>query len=300
MNAKEELLFFAKGMLMGMADIIPGVSGGTIAFITGIYSRLVFGIKNVDFGFLRFSLRGDFSKAKKNFLAIDFSFFIPLLAGIALSFLFFSRIIRFALEFHPVPTFAFFFGLILASAKIVYGSISQRNFQALAFAGAGFAFAFLFTGLTGIQADHSAIAVFASGAIAVCAMILPGISGAFILLFLGQYEFLLQALHNLDLVVIFLFIAGALIGILLFSRLLAFLLKRHKSSVMAFLTGLMLGALRIPLEKASAAANLEEVKLAVAFALAGVFLVLLLDHFAGGALEKPKTRRRNKLKIKRS
>ncbi len=251
-----------------------------MAFITGIYPRLVFGIKNIDFQFLPLALKGKFTKAKKNINSIDFALFVPLLSGIALSFLIFSRVIHFALQFYPVPTFAFFFGLILASAKIVFSRLNKIGFAELVITFAGFLFAFVFSGLNPLHAEHSPMTVFLSGTIAVCAMILPGISGAFILLFLGQYEFLLGALHELNLFIIALFLAGAFVGIILFSRLLAYLLKTHRNAMMSFLAGLMLGALRIPVEKAAKATTIDELKLAIAAALAGIFIVLLIELIA--------------------
>lgn len=272
---------------MGLADIIPGVSGGTMALITGIYERLIFGIKNIGLKFVYFALKGDFKSAKQDLQAIDFPFFIPLLAGIALSFLLFSRVIDFLLDFYPLPMFAFFFGLILASAKIVFKRIKTKQYSIYFWILIGFLFSFAFTFLNPVQANHSMPVVFFSGMIAICAMLLPGISGAFILLFLGQYEFLLNALHSLNFLVIALFGLGALIGLALFSRLLAFLLKRNESAVLAVLTGLMLGALGLLVKKMSEvngfnalAENNLQILLVLLAVSAGIGIALFLEKIA--------------------
>ncbi len=218
---------------MGTADIIPGVSGGTIALITGIYERLIFGIRNIDI---------------RNLRSIDLKFFIPLLSGITVAFLTLSGIIEFFLDSFTAPTYAFFFGLILASACVVYKHVDKLSSVNLLFSILGFLFAFLFVGLDILRINHSPPVIFFSGAVAICAMVLPGISGAFILFFLNQYGYMLRALNNLQFLDIFTFISGALLGILSFSRILSFFLERYKSFTMSFLVGLMLGALRMPLQ----------------------------------------------------
>jgi len=246
----ETFLIFLRGLFMGTADIIPGVSGGTIALITGIYERLIHAISKIDFKFILYLFKGDFKSFKKNAMQeIDFELFIPLLAGISLAILTMSKVISYLLTSFPAPTFAFFFGLILASAIFVYGHVDELSIKNILFAIIGFVFAIIFVGLNPIQANHSLPIIFLSGAVAICAMILPGISGAFILLLLNQYEYMINVLNNMQIVDIITFIAGALIGILSFSRLLDYLLKHHKSITMAFLVGLMVGTLRLPYEK---------------------------------------------------
>jgi putative membrane protein len=252
------LFIFLKGLAMGSADIIPGVSGGTIALITDIYERFVFALKSINLRFLYYFLLGfkdkhNFKKAKDSFFAIDFAFLIPLALGIFFAFLTLANLIGHLLETVPTQTFAFFFGLIFSSAFYVY--YTHKNlFQlsSLFFACLGIILGFLVVGLENIQLDHSPLMIFASGIISFCAMILPGLSGAFVLLVLGQYEFLLSILRELthfefgNILFVFVYGLGGIIGLLGFSRVLSFLFSRYKSATIAFITGLMIGALRKP------------------------------------------------------
>ena len=272
----ETILIFLRGLFMGTADIIPGVSGGTIALITGIYERLIHAISKIDFKFILFLFKGDFKNFKKNALQeIDFELFIPLLAGIGLAILTMSKVISYLLASYPAPTFAFFFGLILASAIFVYGHVDELNLKNIFFVILGLIFAVIFVGLNPIQANHSLPIIFLSGALAICAMILPGISGAFILLLLNQYEYMINVLNSFQITEILTFIAGAILGILSFSRLLDYLLNHHKSVTMAFLVGLMVGTLRLPYEKIST--NLESIWPVISAAIFGFVLVFVLE-----------------------
>jgi len=248
MKPKEAFSVFLKGLFMGMADIIPGVSGGTIALVTGIYERLVHSISRVEPHFIVHFLKGDMKKGMGSVRKIDFELFIPLLLGIGIAVWLMSNVISFMLKSHPVPSFSFFFGLILASAIIIYKTAGRLTPKKLAISVAGFVFAFILSGVNGIEMGHSLPVIFASGAAAICAMILPGISGALILLLIGQYEFMLNALRGFQIPEIAAFCIGALLGIIVFSRLLSRLLKKYRSYTMFFLTGLMVGALRVPYE----------------------------------------------------
>lgn len=257
-SVRELILVFFKGLAMGSADIIPGVSGGTIALITGVYERFVFALKSINLTFLYYLFlsvfdRKNLKKAKESFFSIDFSFLIPLALGIVVAFLSLANIIGFLLETIPTQTFAFFFGLILASAFYVYyAHKSLFNAGSIVFILLGILIGYLVVGLESIQLDHSLLMIFASGIISFCAMILPGLSGAFILYVLGQYTFLLDVLRGLthfefDMILfVFSYGLGGLIGLLGFSRLLSFLFSRYKSATIAFITGLMIGALRKP------------------------------------------------------
>jgi len=279
MNKKKSAKLFLTGMSMGIADIIPGFSGGTVAFITGIYERLVFGIKNIDFKFVPLALKGNFPAAKKNFLEIDFEFFIPLLSGLGLSFLLFARVVNFFLEAYPVGTNSFFTGLILASALVVFKKTENKTPGLLLFIVLGLIFGFAVSTMSPMQADHSPPTIIASGVVAITAMILPGISGAFMLMLLGQYRFIIQALTNLDVYTLLLFNIGTLSGIVLFSRLLTYLLKKYKSQVFGFLTGLMIGGLAMPLNNISRY-SLESLVVPVVVAVIGIVLVLIIDRFS--------------------
>lgn len=250
-SIRDRFVIFLKGVSMGLADIVPGVSGGTIALITGIYERLIFAIKSINPEIPLYILRKDFKKAKNEFLDIDFPLLVPLLLGIGTAFLIASRFILTALNKFPAYTYSFFFGLISASAILIYKRIGEKNYKALLTGFLGFLFAFWLVGQEAVKFGHNPLMVFLSGFIAICAMILPGISGSFMLLLIGQYKHMLGAVKNfsVEYPTLFIFITGAIISILTFSRILSYLLKKHKPKTLAFLTGLMVGALRLPFEK---------------------------------------------------
>ena len=232
---------------MGSADIVPGVSGGTIALITGIYAHLVESISKIKFGFIKPLFKGDFRGFWNQMLdEIDFKFFIPLVLGIGIAFLTLARVVTYCMDVHTALTFSFFLGLIIASAVILFRKLNEINLKNLLFAVIGAVLTFIFVSLNPIAANHSLIIIFLSGMIAICAMILPGISGSFLLLLLGQYEYMLNALRHFQVADILAFIVGALIGILGFSRILNYLLKNHEKVTMAFLIGVMLGSLKVP------------------------------------------------------
>lgn len=272
----ETFLIFLRGLLMGTADVIPGVSGGTMALITGIYQRLVHAISQINANFLLAALKGDFAKSKKEILKWDFSLFIPLLCGIGLAVLTMSKIMTIMLTVYTATTYAFFFGLILASSIFVFNHVDGLNLKNILFLLIGILFAIAFIGLNPIATNHSLLVTFISGMVAICAMILPGISGAFILLLLNQYEYMLAALNNLDFAVIITFILGAIIGILSFSRLLDYLLEHHKSITMAFLVGLMIGTLRLPYTKIMTTMG-DNIIAVIISGIIGFFLVIFLE-----------------------
>ena len=246
-NIKEAFLIFIRGLFMGSADIVPGVSGGTIALITGIYGHLVEAISNIKFGFLKPLVHGDLRGFWNALLdEIDFKFFIPLVLGIGVAFLSLAKVVTFCMDNHTALTFSFFLGLIIASAVILFRKIEKINIKHVIVAIIGLILTYMFVSLNPIAGEHSLIIIFFSGMIAICAMILPGISGSFLLLLLGQYEYMLTALHELHFSEIIVFVVGALIGILGFSKILNFLLKNYEEITMAFLIGVMLGSLKVP------------------------------------------------------
>ncbi len=274
---------------MGGADIIPGVSGGTIALITGIYEELIFAIKSIDFKFVIYFLKGFFKKeyfnmAKKNFLSIRFKFLIPIALGIALAFLLLANILGDMLEYFPAYTYAFFFGLILSSAILVYfSSLNKISLSAIIFVILGILFGLIIVGLGGINSQNSIIIIFVAGLITFCAMILPGISGAFILYILGQYTFLLNILRDMtkldfsNISFAISYILGGIFGLLIFSRVLSFLLKKYRTATLSFIIGLMIGALRKPGEFIiNEPANLLITILA---SLSGILAVSLVGYY---------------------
>lgn len=247
---------FYKGTFIGIAQAMPGISGGSIALVVGIYERMIFAIKSINFKFVPYLFmsilnRRYLKKAKDNFLSIDFPFILPLLAGAGLAFLGTIAVIRPILDKYPAHIYSFFFGLILASAGVIYSRIGGSNSKSISFGLVGFLFAFIFVGLGENLLSHSNPIIFLSGLIATCAMILPGVSGAFILLFLGQYRYMINALLSIEAhwIEVGAFTFGALLSLFLVSRPLSYALKKYRAPTMFFLTGLMTGALRLPYEK---------------------------------------------------
>jgi putative membrane protein len=229
-------------MLMGAADIVPGVSGGTIAFITGIYDRLLGSIRAFDLTFLQRLLRLDVKGAWQH---VNGGFLLALLLGIATSILSLARLISWILEHHPVPLWAFFFGLILASAVVLLRQVEHWTVSRLLCLLAGIATAGFIALSPVMQLNVGMAGVFLSGFLAICAMILPGISGSFILVLLGMYGTVLLAVKSLDLLFLLIFAVGAAAGLLCFSRLLYWLLHRYHPATMALLTGFLFGSLAI-------------------------------------------------------
>ncbi|MCQ2971953.1 MAG: DUF368 domain-containing protein [archaeon] len=265
---------------MGSADIVPGVSGGTIALITGIYEKLVYSISKINFKFLKPLVKLNFKEFWHVFCdEIDFKFFIPLGLGIGVAMLSLAKVITYCMETYTAFTYAFFLGLILASAIVCFRRIEKINVKHVIFAILGAILAYIFVSLNPIAANHSLPVLFISGMIAICAMILPGISGSFMLLLLGQYEYMLNALHNLNFSEIITFCVGALIGILGFSKILNYLLKSHEEITMAFLIGVMVGTLKLPalaIATSLTSFTLVSILPCVIFAIIGLVLIIAL------------------------
>lgn len=225
---------------MGAADVVPGVSGGTIAFITGIYAELLGSIKSIDKPAIQTLLRFEFAPFWK---MINGNFLLVLFLGIATSILSIAKLVTSLLETYPIRVWSFFFGLILISAPIVLREIKKWNLKAILALLFGTAVSYALTILTPSQTPEAYWFIFIAGALAICAMILPGISGAFILLLLGKYEFIINALIQLNIPVILIFITGCITGLLLFSRVLSWVLQNHHTTTIAMLAGFMLGSL---------------------------------------------------------
>lgn len=246
---------FLKGMLMGACDVVPGVSGGTIAFITGIYERLMNAIKAfspalVKDGVVWIAKRNKATKQQfqKRIKELDLPFLLTLFAGIGVSLLLFSRVIVFLLENYFVYVMLFFIGLILASAKILYDNIADHRLTNIAFGVIGLAVGLSLLLLIPVRVEPSELLLFVSGFFGIFALFLPGISGAFILVIIGTYEHLIRALHNVRESIgdIFIFTLGAILGAFVISRLVTFLLKKHRSRTLYTLLGLVIGCLAIP------------------------------------------------------
>ncbi len=234
------LTLVLKGMAMGAADVVPGVSGGTIAFITGIYEELIFSIKSINYPNLKLLFRG---KVAAFWKAINGTFLLSIVVGIGISVLSLARLLTFILENYPELIWSFFFGLIVASAIYVAKQIKVWNLSTWLSLLAGIVVAYVITEITPAETTNAWWFIFLSGAIAICAMILPGISGSFILLLLGKYTYIMGAVSELKIGILAIFLAGAVVGIVSFSNVLAFLLKKFHHQTIALLAGFMAGSL---------------------------------------------------------
>ena len=225
---------------MGVAEIIPGVSGGTLAFITGIYNELINSIRSINFESISFLTK---LKLRKFWKHVNGNFLLTLVLGMITSIVLFSRIISFLLTNYNFHIWGFFFGLIISSAILISRNINDLRVKNYVF----LIFALFVSGsislLSPSSSPNSSFFIFLSGAIAISAMILPGISGSFILIFLSKYEFILNSLNNFDMNVLSVFIMGCIFGLLTFSRLLSYLFNRFNDVVISVLVGFLLGSL---------------------------------------------------------
>jgi putative membrane protein len=290
-------LLTAKGFCMGAADVVPGVSGGTMAFILGIYEELIDAIKSFNMKTLQHLVAFRFTLLLEH---VSWKFLLSVGVGILAAIFTLARVLAWLLQNSPVFIWSFFFGLILASVVSVSKRVEMwRLITWVCFSGAVIGTYFL-VGLVPVSTPNDPWFVFLCGAIAICAMILPGISGSFILLLLGKYQYVLEAVNHRDFVVLGLVAAGACLGIVIFSRILGWLLRKYHDAMVALLTGLMLGSLRkvwpwketvdsmvgshgeiIPLVQANVLPlQLNgEVMAAVSLMIVGLLVVLFLDRW---------------------
>ncbi len=239
-NLLQYLVVTLKGMAMGAADVVPGVSGGTIAFISGIYEELIFSINQIGQAVVTTLPREGVAAAWKQ---VNGKFLLALFTGIALSVITLARFISWLLENEPVLLWSFFFGLVVASVIFVGRAISSWRPGTLLMLVLGAAVAYYITQLPPVENTESLPYLFLSGALAICAMILPGISGAFILVLLGSYKTVLDAVHERNLLTLFTVFMGALFGLLSFARLLKWMFQHYKDLTLALLTGFIIGSL---------------------------------------------------------
>ncbi|AOY88124.1 DUF368 domain-containing protein [Marinobacter salinus] len=231
---------FVRGMAMGAADIVPGVSGGTIAFITGIYFRLLEAINEVPVAIFRDLAR---RRLRAFWQAIDGTFLVCLLAGILTSIVTLASAISYVLAEHPILIWSFFFGLIVASVWHVGRQVKHYRYSLVAPLFAGAVLAWWITTLSANELEPGSAAFFGAGALAICAMILPGISGSFILVIIGMYAPVLAAIKSIDISILLLFMAGCVVGLLSIARLITWAFHHFHDVVLAVLTGFMVGAL---------------------------------------------------------
>jgi putative membrane protein len=234
------LKIYLSGLLMGAADVVPGVSGGTIAFILGVYDRLISALSGVNKDSIKMLVKGDVKGLWQHF---DGGFLLILGSGILTSIFLLAGLVTHLLAVYPSYLWSFFFGLILASAYLLIRQIQGFNWRHLSVMSLGIVIGAGLSLLVPVHLNTSLLMVFFSGMVAICAMILPGISGSFLLLMMGMYGFIMSAIKSLDILVIAVFSAGALIGLLSFSKILHYLLNNARSMTLAALTGVMLGAL---------------------------------------------------------
>ena len=240
-DRKAWLLVFIKGMMMGAVELVPGVSAGTLALITGVLPRLLVALKSVNLNAIRL-LKNDGLAACWQY--IDGTFLAVLALGLVSGVALLIQVITFALSAFPIFIWSFFFGLILASAFWIATQIANwKRVDVFIIFGIGAGFAYYITVASPLYIQLTPVNTFFAGMLAICAMILPGLSGSFILLLIGLYAPIIQALKALNLEVIGAFMAGASIGILAFSHVLSYLFNRFPAQVYALLTGIMLGSL---------------------------------------------------------
>jgi len=290
------LRIYLTGFAMGCADIVPGVSGGTIAFISGIYETLINAIKSFNLTALRKALKFDIGGFVDH---TALRFLIVLLLGIGTAFLLLANAMSYALEYQPTFLFAFFAGLIFASILAIGITVKWSMDAIIAFVVTTIA-AYIIVSLPALNnTDHSTLTLFFSGSIAICAMILPGISGSFILLILGQYEYILNVIKDFTqtrdfgtmLPVVVPVALGCIIGIMLFSRVLSWTLKNYGNITIAALTGFMLGSLKtiwdnavagVPVVNPSGVLDGGQIVLVVGLMIFGFVLVSVIDHMQSG------------------
>jgi putative membrane protein len=239
-NGFQYLLLAVKGMLMGAADAVPGVSGGTIAFISGIYEELIHSLRSFDIAALRLLFTQGPAAAWRH---VNGTFLLVLFGGILLSLLSLSRLVLFLLETHAPLLWSFFFGLIVASKWSLCRTVPRWHSSLLVSFATGAVVAYAVTQVTPSALEATPLFVFFSGMIAICAMILPGISGSFILLLLGMYTPIMLAIQGLQFLTLGLFGAGCVVGLLAFSRVLDWAFSHHRTTTLALLGGFMLGSL---------------------------------------------------------
>lgn len=290
-----------KGACMGAADVIPGVSGGTIAFLMGIYQELLDSIKSLNGEAFKLLFKGKIAEFWKH---INGNFLVSIFAGILVSVFSLARLMKYLLEFHPIQLWSFFFGLILASAIYILKGLDKWSLPNIISLLAGVGIAAFICVASPAQTPDALWFIFLSGAIAICAMILPGISGSFILLLLGKYAFVMTAVTELNIPVLAVFAVGCAVGIVSFSHFLSWLLKKFYMLTIALLSGFMLGSLlkvwpwKVPgasegFDYPALPAQFEQVTgldaqlgTSIAFAVLGLAIVLVIEFVAAKGEKK--------------
>ena len=279
------IILVIKGFLMGAANVIPGVSGGTMALILGIYEELINAIRSINLKFVRLIT---ILNIKEALSSVPWPFLLPVGLGVLLATFSLAEALSWLLGRYPIIVWSFFFGLIVSSVITVSRVIKQWRISTIVAIVVGTIIAYGFFGVIPVSTPNAPWFIFGSGFIAICAMILPGISGAYILVLLGKYHYILEALNNKDFFTLFIIGAGALVGLISFAQILGWLLKKYHDLTMAILIGLMCGSLRKiwPWKETVTQSNVIpssftiEVGCALLFMLIGILVVWGLDLWA--------------------
>ena len=240
MSLNNRSILFLKGMAMGISDLIPGISGGTIALLLGIYKDFISSLKSINYKSFIYLIRLDFKKLNNQ---LNLCFLLPVFFGILSSIFIFSSLISFLLLDYKVLLFSFFFGLIFFSSIRLISDLKPTNTLDFLTVFVGLVIGLSFFFVSSLSTSNSIFSIFLAGFIAISAMLLPGISGSYILLILGKYEFMLDSISSFNWINILIFSFGAISGILSFSKMIHYLLKNYYRSTIFFLSGLMMGAL---------------------------------------------------------
>ena len=240
---KEYISYFAKGLAVGIANIIPGVSGGTIALITGIFERLINAIKSFDIKAAQLLFKGNWKAFTEK---TDFYFLLTLFAGVGVAIITLARLFDFLFHHYPVYIWAYFFGLVLSSVYYVGKTVEKWKASTLISFIIGTAFAIGISLINPATANDNFLYLMLCGVVAICSMILPGLSGSFVLILMGNYQLIaIDAINNRDLGIIIPVGIGAVVGLIAFSHVLSWVFKRYKDQTIAMLTGFILGSLSI-------------------------------------------------------
>ena len=234
------VLLAVKGVCMGAANVIPGVSGGTIAFITGIYQDLIQSIKSIDTNLFKMLFQGNL---RSFWHKLNGNFLLAILCGVVLAIFSLAKLMLYLLNNHPIPIWSFFIGLVVASAIYVLKSLKGLNFWGVLIFVVGIGAVVLLSKLSPADTPKGYWFIFITGAVAICTMILPGISGSFVMMLMGMYHFIMEAVNHLYWDILFVFTAGALLGIISFSHLLSWLLKKYYNQTVCLLAGFMFGSI---------------------------------------------------------
>jgi len=240
MSLKNRSILFLKGMAMGISDLIPGISGGTIALLLGIYKDFISSLKSINYKSFIYLIKFDFKKLNNQ---LNLCFLLPVFFGILSSIFIFSSLISFLLLDYKILLFSFFFGLIFFSSIRLVSNLNPSSTLDFLTVFVGLVIGLSFFFVSSISSSNSIFSIFLAGFIAISAMLLPGISGSYILLILGKYEFMLDSISSFNWINILIFSLGAIAGILSFSKMIHYLLKNYYRSTIFFLSGLMMGAL---------------------------------------------------------